>query len=316
MKLRHEQVGELQLPDFLLVGAAKSATTSLHVYLDQHPQIFMPAVKESWFFSFLGNPPCYAGPIPFDSAVTRLEDYARLFEDADPEQKLGDASPSYLYTYEDTIRNIRSVYPAEKLEDLRIIISLREPVSRAFSQYWTFKRHEQEPLPFEQAVDKDVIAGRLRHNWSIFYDYTGFGRYYEQVKAYMDAFGRDRVLIVLYDDIQNDPVAVCRSIFGFIGVDSGFAPKTGVRHNSNTGEARIKWPLKLLTSRNPAKRMLAALIPRGLRKLILFVAGKLLLKRSELSADIRQQLAVTYSEEIDKLEVLIGRDLSQWRKRD
>lgn len=315
LNLRHEQVREALLPDFLVVGAAKSATTSLHVYLDQHPGIYMPAVKESWFFSYFDSPPRYAGPSSVDGVITRLEDYVRLFERADPSQKLGDASPSYLYTYEDAIRNIRSVYPSDRLGDLRIIISLREPVSRAFSQYWTFKRYEQEPLPFEQAVDEAVIARRLRENWSIFYDYTGFGRYYEQVKAYMDAFGRDKVLVVLYDDIQKNPVAVCQSIYDFIGVDSGFVPNVRVRHNSNTGEALVKWPLRVLTSRNPVKRALAAAIPRDIRKLILFATGKLLLKRGEMNAGVGRELMNMYSDEIDRLETLIGRDLSQWREQ-
>lgn len=313
MKVSHERLGEIDLPDFLIVGAAKSATSSLHIYLNQHPQIRMPAIKESWFFSFLDRPPAYASPGVLNSVVSRLEDYARLFEDAAPGQTLGDASPSYLYTYEDAIRNIRAVYPPDKLKDLRIIISLREPVSRAFSQYWTFKRFDHEPLPFEQATDAAVISRRLADNWNIFYDYTGFGRYYEQVKAYLDAFGRERVLIVLYDDIQKDPLQVCQSIFAFLGVAADFVPNVRFKYNNLTGEARVKWPIRMLTSRNPLKRAAAALIPKPLRQLILFGAGKLLLRRGELGDSTRRALAHGFAEDIARLETLIGRDLTHWR---
>lgn len=313
MKVSHERLGEVQLPDFLLVGAAKSATSSLHLYLNQHPEIRMPDIKESWFFSFLDEPPAYTSPGVLNSVVSRLEDYVRLFDGAAPTQKLGDASPSYLYTYEDAIRNIRAVYPPERLAALRIVISLREPVSRAFSQYWTFKRFDQEPLPFEQATDASVIARRLADNWNIFYDYTGFGRYYEQVKAYLDAFGRERVLVVLYDDIEKDPVAVCRSIFAFLGVDAEFVPNVRFKYNNLTGEARVKWPLRVLTSRNPIKRLVAAVIPKPVRQMILYGTGKLLLKRGALSDSSRQALTRAFADDVVRLEGLIGRDLTHWR---
>ena len=313
MKVQHERLGEILLPDFLLVGAAKGATSSLHFYLDQHPQIRMPAVKESWFFSFVDHPPSYASPGGLSGVVSRLEDYAGLFAGADPAQKLGDASPSYLYTHEDAIRNIRATYPPERLADLRIIISLREPVSRAFSQYWTFKRYDHEPLSFEEATDENIIASRLRDNWNIFYDYTGFGRYYQQVKAYLDAFGSERVLVLLYDDIQRDPAGACQAIFRFIGVDADFVPNVRVKYNNMTGEARVKWPVRLLTSRNPVKRLLAAIIPKPLRQAILYGVGKLLLRRGDLRPATRQALTRAFSTDIEKLEALIGRDLSHWR---
>jgi hypothetical protein len=310
------------LPDFLLVGAAKSATTSLYYYLSQHPEIRMTSIKENWFFSFMDKPPKYSSPGVLSNVVSRLEEYVKLFEGARPEQRLGDASPSYLYTYRDTIRNIRSVYPPEDLKRLRIIISLRDPVSRAFSQYWTFKRHIHEPLSFEEAVNENAIARRLSENWNIFYDYIGFGRYHEQVKAYLDAFGSDQVLIFLYDDLRKDPVGVCQSIFAFLGIDSGFVPDMQVKYNDLVGEPRRKWLLRVLTSRNPVKRALAAGIKRILallpeeptRKTIEAVVKRLIdIRRTEMMEQTRQKLMQGFSGDIRQLEVLIGRDLSHWR---
>jgi hypothetical protein len=312
VKASHERFGQLLLPDFLLVGAAKGATTSLHYYLGQHPDIFMPEVKESWFFSFVENPPEYSSPGRL-TVVSDVAEYSALFADAAPAQKLGDASPSYLYTHEDAIRNIRSLYPAERLADLRIIVSLREPVSRAFSQYWTFKRFGQEPLSFEQATEDGIIARRLSDNWNIFYDYIGFGRYYEQVKAYIDAFGKERVLVVLYDDIERDPVAVCQSIFAFVGVDPAFVPKVNIKYNKLAGAPRLQWPLRLLLSTNRAKRAVASMIPKTVRQVILYCVGKLLLRREDLNPMTRRRLMQRYAPEIDRLEALIGRDLSTWR---
>ena len=112
-----------RLPDFLLVGAAKSATSSLYYYLDQHPQITMASVKESWFFSFYEKPPQYSSPGILSDVISELDDYLKLYDGAESGQILGDACPSYLYTYEDTIRNIRQLYSGEALANLKIIIS-------------------------------------------------------------------------------------------------------------------------------------------------------------------------------------------------
>lgn len=322
MQVRHERLGELTLPDFLLVGAAKSATTSLYHYLGQHPGICMSSVKESWFFSFLDNPPRYSSPGVLNDVVYSVEEYVKLFAGARADQKLGDASPSYLYTHRDSIRNIRRLYPEPSLGNLKIIISLREPVSRAFSQYWTFRRIVQEPLGFDAAIEAKVIERRLRDSWNIFYDYIGFGLYYEQVKAYLEAFGRDRVLIVLYDDIQKDPVRVCQEIFAFIGVDPAFVPDVRARHNDLTGEPRNKWLLRVLLSRHPVKRAIAARVKQAIirhttettRKAIEnFLRRVFKHRRVEMAPQARAKLMQAFADDVRRLETLIGRNLSHWR---
>lgn len=322
MEVPYPRLGAVALPDFLLVGAAKSATTSLYHYLNQHPGIRMTTLKESWFFSFVDNPPRYTSPGVLSSVVSSVEEYTKLFAGARAEQKLGDASPSYLYTYRDTINYIHSLYPPAYRKDLRIVISLRDPVSRTYSQYWTFRRVANEPLSFEAAIEDSVIQRRLRANWNIFYDYTGFGRYYEQVKAYLEAFGRDRVLIVLYDDIQKNPVAVCQEIFAFIGVDAGFVPDAGMRHNDLTGDPRFKWLLRVLKSKNPVKRALAAAVKRFLacfpreatvRAVENFALRVFKHQRQEMAPQTRARLVQIFADDVRRLETLIGRDLSHWR---
>ena len=306
-------VANERLPDFLLVGAAKSATSSLHNYLDQHPQIRMPSLKESWFFSFYNNPPDYDSPGKLSDLVTDLPTYLSLYDGAQANQLLGDACPSYLYTYEDTIRHIRQLYSAEALQKLKIIISLREPVSRAYSQFYTFKRKVQEPLTFDEATQAQTISQRLQDNWNIFYDYTGFGLYSKQVEAFQQAFGKDRVLVVLFDDMQQDMPGVCRTIYRFLGVDENFRLDDQVRHNSVTGEPTLKWLVAGLFSQNRVKRMLAACIPKKLRMVILYILVKPLLKREPLDASTKQRLAAFFADDITRLEKIIERDLGAWK---
>lgn len=313
MNIRNSGLEYITLPDFLVVGAAKSATSSLHHYLDQHPEVKMPEIKEPWFFSFLNNPPSYTSPGKLYNVVSVLDDYVKLFDDASPDQKVGEASPSYLYTYRDSIDNIRSIYPPEDLAKLKIIISLREPVRRALSQYWTFTRKAQETLSFDEAIENSVISDRLNNHWNIFYDYVGFGCYYEQVKAYLDAFGEDRVLILLYDDIQDDTANVCRTIFNFIGVDPDFRPDLVRRHNSISGEPSRWWLPRILMSTNPVKRVLAFFIPKEIKKSILRSLGKRFLKRPEIPDELKLKLKNLYSDDITRLEKLIHRDLALWK---
>ncbi len=304
-----------RLPDFMLVGAAKSATSSLSFYLDQHPQIVMASQKESWFFSFYGNPPDYSSPGVLSDVVSDLDTYTRLFDGAKVDQKLGDACPSYLYTYEDTIRNIQQLYSAETLTKLKIIISLREPVGRAHSQYYTFKRKIQEPLAFDQAIQSDTINKRLQENWNVFYDYLGFGMYASQVEAFQQAFGKERVHVLLYEDICSDIQKTCRDIFEFLGIDPDVVVDDRYKINTVTGEPRLKWVVAGLFSKNRFKRAISKIIPQKLRMIISFFIIKVLLKRETLDAKTIQQISQHFTEDISRLEKLIDRDLSAWHHR-
>lgn len=302
-----------RLPGFLLVGAAKSATSSLHSYLDQHPQIAMASMKESWFFSFYDNPPHYDSPGILSDVVYRLDDYLKLFDGAEAEQILGDACPSYLYTYEDTIRNIRQLYSAQALAELKIIICLREPLSRAYSQFYTFKRKVEEPLTFEEAMQKSTVEKRRQDNWNIFYDYLGFGMYSKQVEAFQQAFGKERVLVLLYEDIQADMQKTCQEIYRFLGIDPDFEVDDRLKHNSITGEPRANWLVAGLFSKNKFKRMISAIIPKPIRNLIIYCVVVPLLKRKAMDEDVVKKMSANFHEDILRLEKLIDRDLNHWR---
>ena len=302
-----------RLPDFLLVGAAKSATSSLNAYLDQHPKIVMASENENWFFSFYKKPPHYASPGILSNLISELDPYLRLYNGAESSQILGDACPSYLYTYEDTIRNIRQLYSEEALAKLKIVISLREPVSRAYSQFYTFKRKVQEPLAFAQAIQEDTVKQRMQDNWNIFYDYPGFGMYSKQVEAFQQAFGKERVLVLLFEDIHADINKVCRTIFSFLGVDANFIADDKLKHNSVTGEPNVKWIVAGLLSKNKFKRKISALIPKKLRMLLLYIIVMPLLKRKPMDENTLKQFSEYFKQDIVKLEELIGRDLSSWR---
>jgi hypothetical protein len=120
---------------------------------------------------------------------------------------------------------------------------------------------------------------------------------------------------VLYDDIREDVQAVCRSIYEFLEVDPDFTINDDVKHNSVAGEPAMKWLVSGLFSKNAFKRKLAALLPKKVRMMILYLIIKPLLKRKSLDEATIKNISAYYEQDILKLEKLIQRDLSAWRYR-
>ncbi len=170
-------------PNFFIVGAPRAATSSLYVHLRGHPDIFMPAVKEPHFFAQVESGGEAETPrVRTYAQFRREEDYLRLFEAAGPERAVGEASTGYLYD-DQAPRRIH-----ERVPEAKIIISLRDPIERAYSQY-SKNLVEIERGPFFEALIEDsarprkVIGGaRL---------YSEFGLYYEGVRRYLDTFARE-----------------------------------------------------------------------------------------------------------------------------
>lgn len=272
----------------------------------------MPAQKEPRFFSFADAPPRFASPDSLSNSITSLSEYLSLFEQADMGKKLGDASPSYLYLHQRTIDNMERFYDPDDLARVRIIILLRQPADRAWSQYWTFARLLQEPLPYEQAIKPEIIQQRLRANWNIFYDYLGFSAYASQVRAYMNRFGRQNVSVYLFEDLIRDPIAFCRTVFETIGVDHDFVPgDLGVRNPS--GRPRSKTIVKMLTASSPIKAAFKTIVSPAQRQRLREILGHVLLKKAVQPTKLRRALTGYFSDDIDSLAELIQRDLSHWK---
>jgi len=313
---------EDNFPTFLIVGAAKSGTTSLYHYLREHPDIFMPFPKEPRFFAFAG-----AGPPDNDwerQSLSRLEDYLRLFRDAGESRERGEASVHYLFLHETTIRNIKKYHPDWR--NLKIVIILRNPVERAFSNYSMLRMKGAEPLGFEEALQGG--EGRRHRGEGIFFDYIGAGIYCEQVKAYADAF--PRLKVYLYDDLQAEPARLVRGIYAFLGVDDSYLPESLRRVYNPSGVPRSKTVLtgldrfeNFFVTRNWqkfAKPFVKPFVPDRQKRQDLFDATfeflqrmrELNLKKDRMSPSSRRRLLEVYREDIVRLQGLIGRDLSHW----
>jgi hypothetical protein len=299
----------MKLPDFLIVGANKGGTTSLYHYLKQHPQIFMP-IKEPNFFVFGGKrPPEGSHPKTRDAGVWRFDDYAALFEPAREGQVLGEVSTPYLSDHRKVIPNIKKFVP--EWSRLKIIMILREPAARAFSQYMMYRLWGVERLEFEDAVREstDLTGKRTRLP-----RYIGPGYYYGQVKAYVDNF--PHVKVYLLDDLKADATGLVRDLHRFLGVDRSFVPEMKTQYNPSGAPwsgliHRFFSTPGALSSRIPLLRMIS------LEKRISFTEKLLRLnirKRVRMKEETRRYLRDLYREDVLKLQDLIGRDLSGWLK--
>ncbi len=301
-----------KLPNFLIVGAAKSGTSSLYQYLKQHPEVYVPPTKkEPMFFvsaiykKLSRNDPRHE--IADRIVICSLDDYRNLFERARNEQKaIGEASAAYLYHHETAIPNIKT-----HLGDIKVIIILRNPTDRAYSSYYHLVRDGAENCSFEDFLKKE--EERKRENWDILNYPKSLGFYYDQVKAYMDNFSE--VKVCLFDDMKRDSLKLVKDVYAFLGIDESFVPDTSSIYNPS-GVPMNKLLHCLLSTDNfvksACKPLIRAIIsPEKASKLCKILQKKNIGKKA-MDSKTRQFLKTLYREDILKLQSLIHRDLSRW----
>lgn len=295
------------MPNFLIVGAAKSGTTSLYHYLNQHPQIFMSPVKEPRFFAFEGTIPDFSGPGDHRenaTTITSIEQYQALFQGVTDEKAVGEASPPYLYI-PGTAERIASHIP-----DAKLIAILRHPAERAFSNYFDKRLSGDEPHDqFSRALDEE--PKRIAENWSFSWHYAARGYYYRQLKPYFDAFPRSQIRVFLYDELEADAAALVTEAFRFLEVDPSFSPNVEVRYRVS-GKPKSEQIQKALRGSSRLKSIAKRVLPDSMR-----VAAKARLQaknvvRQSISVEDRARLTEEYRSDIERLADLLDRDLSNW----
>lgn len=303
----------MKLPTFFIVGAAKSGTTSLASYLRQHPEVFISASKEPNFFALEGLDLPPRGPAP-PEVLTRMlynwsrierEAYHALFEAADRFRAVGEASVRYLY-FEEAPPRIR-----EALPEARIVVMLRDPVSRLYSHYNMNRQILLEPLPLEGALEAE--ASRIAAGWGWDWHYAALGRYACQLRRYYERFPRAQIGVWFHDDFGRDPLAVYAEICRHIGVDPAHRPdmrERGMVSSLPRSRALARflwWP----------SRFRARLIRNGGRLGRAAIDGLKRLNAAPvppLDRATRDRLARDFLDDIAELEGLIGRRVPWYRE--
>ena len=310
-----------RIPDFFIVGNPKSGTTALYEMLMRHPQIFMPASKEPWFFAaeLQVRPP----PRPEGIAQT-LDEYMALFDGARPDQRVGEATALYLWS-----RTAAAGIPHAR-PDARIIAILREPASFLQSLHLQFVQtyiETESDLGKALALEHDRRDGRHvpRHTyWPQALMYSDHVRYVEQLQRYREVFPPEQILVIIYDDFRADNDETIRQVLRFLDVDDTYPFTAGAAgpiavsanptvrprsqrlnelvHAVSVGRgpasAAVKAVLKALTPRRLRSRSLSALQQR-----VVFADPKP--PDEQLIRDLRRR----FEPEVLALSKYLGRDL-------
>lgn len=289
------------LPNVFVVGDAKCGTTSLHRLFELAPRIGVARTrKELHYFAAPELVAAAKGPgdasIP-DAIVRDAASYYAEFAHLDPcLSVIADVSPSYLRVAPAAAR-IREFAPAA-----RIIILLREPAAKVFSQYVHLWAQGRETLPFEVAFAES--AARRAVGFSDMFDYAGGGVYSVAVGRYLELFGAERVLVLLFEELTADMDAARARLEAFLGV----ALPSGALPQMNVG-GRVKSPLAAaLLNNERLKAGLRAVLPAGLRTRISQRArGAVAIEKPILDPSFRAKLRRIYGPDVAALERLIGR---------
>jgi hypothetical protein len=254
---------ESSTPNFLYVGTSKAGSTWLFNTLAIHPQVYLASSKGLYFFD-----EHYGNGVGW---------YLDQFGGAAGQPAVGEISHSYLSSPHAAQRI------AELNPDMRLLVCLREPVDRAFSDYLDLVKNGQFDGPFEAALDR-------------FPRLVGRGRYATHLERYLDVFPADHILVQLFDDLRAGPQAYADTVFEFLGV------------------SRLELPGSALKSRQPAgtarSRALAAAAKKA-SALAKRVGMTRLRSRVKRSLMLRQVLYRPYADDRPSLDPAVAEDLKR-----
>lgn len=282
-------------PNLFIVGAPRCGTTSLWSYLKQHPDIFMSAEKELYFFD--------SDLRPTGWKRSSLDQYLSNFARAGDCKIIGEATPSYLRS-ERAARAIKAFNPRAQ-----IVIMLRNPVDVMHSLHSSALYSRESIADFEAAVEAD--ATRKPPQLIGYKEFTDFPT---QVQRYFDLFGRERVHTIVFDDLKQDPSAVYQKTVCFLGVETRFEPELKIV-NANVSVRNLGLQRNFAHPPRALRDIARALVPQGLRSRIkrsLLDSNLAAKPRVPIDPGLRTRLQKEFEPQVDQLSRLLGRDLSAW----
>jgi hypothetical protein len=268
----------------------------------QHPDVFMPKLKEPQFF--------VADQVKgrIQKWLDNYNDYIKLFEGSAKKKAIGEASVMYLLFYDEAIRNIKKYLG----NDVRIMMILRNPVDRAYSAYnFVHINNPDEKFSFEEALDKE--EERFANHATLFMQYRRMGLYADAVKAYLENF--KHVHIMWYDELRKDPATVLKRALEFLNLN----PDVPIDYTRQWNKGGKKWKNPFLRwlfmSDNPLKRTYKVFFPKrkGVRTNEFFTKN-FMEKTEPMNPETRKKLIEYFRSDIEKLEKITGKDLNHWLK--
>ena len=293
-------------PNLLIVGAAKSGTTSLHNYLKQHPDIFMSDHKEPHFFI---NNEIGTNRIP--KGISKYDDYIALFKNSESYKYRGESSSMYLQFPDISIKNINKYLN----DNVKIIIMLRNPIERAFSGYQHVKRYNvMETLDFEEAIKECENRYFINTNFTPASRYINIGLYYNMVKKFKANF-KENIHIVIYDDFIADTQNELSKIFSFLNISECII-NTNEKYMVGGWQWKSSFLKKLFLKKNFLRKTIGFILPfQSFKKILINSLVQVFsIPVVKMKDATKRSLLNLYKEDIKKLSNIIDRDLKIWLK--
>jgi len=301
----------MTLPNFIIIGAAKSGTSALYYYIKQHPKVFMPEQKELRYFSSIDHPEEEGPNVYKYDSVQSLEEYERKFVPLRSVLAIGEASPQYLY-YPQTAKRISSTLP-----DVKLIAILRNPVERAYSSYLHAVRDWHETADdFWHAILME--NERIKAGWPMLFHYVHAGFYHQQLIHYFEVFNREQMKFIIYDDFIEKPRQVIHNLFQFLEIDQTFSPNMTTKPNVS-GYPKNKFINQIYKKIFRDYKLSHSIINKVLPKKKLKSWSKKIrnwnLEKIPLDPEITGYLDNQYKDEILRLQDLLQIKLPKWLNR-
>lgn len=276
------------LPNFIVIGAMKCGTSSLHYYLSLHPEVFMSTPKELDFFVAERN---------WDKGLEWYESHFALDKKSNKVKIYGEASTNYTKypAFKGIPGRIQSLLP-----DARLIYLIRNPIDRICSHYMHNYYEEIETRPFSEAL-------------SSFNDnhYINCSKYYMQLEQYLEYYSMESILVITTEELRKSPLDTMKKVFTFLGINNSFYTEkfTKILHKT-TGEG-IKNAFGRFLSKVPIGRYVKSFLPSYSLKLYSQIA-KRRIDRPVLDKNLKQDLAGYLKDDIDRLMKLTKSDFEYW----
>lgn len=222
------------MSQFIIVGERRSGTSTLAKWIEIHPEIYLhPTMDEAYFLddSLRGRMDWMDGQI--DPSLwgkqKDKQDYLDLFKNKTEQQVcFGEKSADYFF-WDPCLERIKSNFP-----DVKILLTFRHPVKRAWSHYWNEVGKGREKLTFDQAVEQEAERANNSDYAKLHLSYVERGKYVVQLKRWMEAFGKDNIHIIVLEDLIAEPLSTIQGVYQFLDVDPNKGlERLGKRYNSN-----------------------------------------------------------------------------------
>lgn len=272
------------LPEFILVGPQKCATTWLYECLYEHPEVLLPETDSVHYF---------------DMNYNESEDWYRyFFQEYNGEDIIGEETPSYIRDQQAPERI------AETLPEVKLVFTLRNPVDRAYSHWWHGKSKNKRSFDFDEVFD----------NYDLYNDWVIPGLYNHHLTRYLEQFSEDQIKICFFDDLVEDDLAYYQDVCEFLGIDADYVPDY-IGEKANEGRYRFDKDAFFWSITNGFKRVAPRPAIDALRPVhnqIVDMMASQTEYEEGMDDDVRRRLESHFVDDIAELADYTGRDLNHW----